>query len=77
MSQEQINMNITLDKTTPVLCDKCGNQTFKEVVILRKASRFITGTSQDALIPIPIFACAVCNSVNDEFFPSQLKQDVQ
>jgi uncharacterized Zn finger protein len=78
MSQEQINMNITLDKTAAVECDKCGGQTFKDVVMLRKASRFVTGTAQDALIPIQVFACTNCNHVNDEFLPSQLrKQDVQ
>jgi hypothetical protein len=78
MSQETINMNITLDKTTAVECEKCGGQTFKDVVMLRKASRFVTGTAQDALIPIQVFACTLCNHVNDEFLPSQLRnQDVQ
>jgi len=78
MSQETINMNITLDKTTAVECEKCGRQTFKDVVMLRKASRFVTGTPQDALIPIQVFACTSCNHVNDEFLPSQLRnQDVQ
>ena len=78
MSQETINMNITLDKTTAVECEKCGGQTFKDVVMLRKASRFVTGTPQDALIPIQVFACTSCSHVNDEFLPSQLRnQDVQ
>jgi hypothetical protein len=78
MSQETINMNITLDKTTAVECDKCGGQTFKDVVMLRKASRFVTGTAQDALIPIQVFACTSCNHVNDEFLPTQLRnKDVQ
>ena len=78
MSQETINMNITLDKTTPVECEKCSGQTFKDVVMLRKASRFVTGTAQDALIPIQVFACTSCNHVNDEFLPTQLRnKDVQ
>jgi len=50
MSQEQINLNITLDKTTGVVCEKCENEVFIEGMMLRKASRFITGTAQDALI---------------------------
>jgi predicted nucleic acid-binding Zn ribbon protein len=78
MSQETINMNITLDKTTAVECEECGAQTFKDVVMLRKASRFVTGTAQDALIPIQVFACTSCNHVNDEFLPTQLRnKDVQ
>ena len=74
MSQEQMNLNISLDKTKGVVCDECENQTFQEVTLLRKVSRFVTGTAQDALIPIPVFACSKCGHVNDEFLPVQLRQ---
>ena len=77
MSQEQMNINITLDKTTPVQCENCGNETFKDAVMLRKASRFVTGTAQDALIPIQVFTCTSCNHVNDEFLPSQLRKQAE
>jgi len=73
MSQEQIQMNISLDKTTGVLCDQCKNPAFQEVVLLRKASRFITGTAQDAMIPISVFACNKCGYINEEFLPMQLR----
>ena len=73
MSQEQMNLNITLDKTTGMSCDECGNEVFQEGVMLRKASRFITGTAQDAMIPIPVFACSKCGHVNEEFIPLQLR----
>jgi uncharacterized Zn finger protein len=77
MSQEQMNLNITLDKTTGMSCDKCSNEIFQEGVMLRKASRFITGTAQDAMIPIPVFACSKCGHVNEEFIPSQLKKQAE
>jgi uncharacterized Zn finger protein len=73
MSQEQMNLNITLDKTTGMSCDECSNEIFQEGVMLRKASRFITGTAQDAIIPIQVFTCSKCGHVNEEFLPSQLK----
>jgi hypothetical protein len=73
MSQEQLNMNITLDKTSAIKCEKCDYEVFKDVVMLRKASRFVTGTAQDALIPIQVFACVSCNHINDEFLPTQLR----
>jgi len=73
MSQEQINMNITLDKTSGVACDECSGEVFTDGVMLRKASRFITGTTQDALIPIQVFTCVKCGHVNEEFLPSQLR----
>jgi len=70
---EQPQLNIGLDKTTEITCDRCLNPTFKQVVLLRKASRFVTGTTQDALIPIPLFACDVCGHINEDFLPTQLK----
>ena len=75
MSQQQMNMNISLDKTTELVCDECSNPAFQEVVLLRKASRFITGTAQDAMIPIPVFACSKCGHVNEEFLPMQLRNN--
>ena len=69
MEQEQINLNLSLDKTQEVICDKCGHNVFQEGLMLRKASKFLTGTQKDALIPLPIFSCAVCHHVNSEFLP--------
>jgi hypothetical protein len=37
--------------------------------MLRKVSRFVTGTSQDALMPIPVFTCSKCGGVNADFMP--------
>lgn len=71
--QQQPKLNITLDKTTPMVCDECQNQIFKEGLMLRKASKFITGTTQDAVIPIPVFACSKCGHVNTEFLPAELQ----
>jgi len=67
-------LNISLDKTSPVICDNCENDVFAEGVLLRKASRLITMTAQDALIPIPVFACTRCQHVNDDMLPSQLRK---
>jgi DNA-directed RNA polymerase subunit RPC12/RpoP len=66
-------LNISLDKTTGVVCEECNNQVFREGVMLRKASRFLTGTTQDALVPIQVFSCAKCGYVNEEFLPLQLR----
>jgi uncharacterized Zn finger protein len=67
--QQEINMNVALKDTTPIACEECGNEVFQEGVLLRKVSRFVTGTSQDALMPIPVFACAKCGHVNADFMP--------
>ena len=37
------------------------------------ANKFLTGTPQDALIPLPVFSCAKCGHVNESFLPEPLK----
>lgn len=69
MNQKELNMNVSLKDTTPITCEECGHSVFQEGVLLRKISRFVTGTSQDALMPIPVFSCAKCGHVNTEFMP--------
>ena len=75
MDQQQVKLNFSLDKTTGIVCDKCGSETFQEAVLIRKASKFLTGTAQDAIIPIPTFACTQCGSVNAEFLPKDLQSE--
>ena len=67
--QEQLNMNVQLNKTLPVVCENCGHPTFKEVLFIRRVSKFISGTPQDGMIPIPTFACSSCGHINEEFKP--------
>jgi uncharacterized Zn finger protein len=69
MNQKELNMNVSLQDTLPITCDECGHEVFIEGVILRKISRFVTGTAQDALMPIPVFTCAKCGHVNEQFMP--------
>jgi hypothetical protein len=70
-----LKLNVSLDKTIAIVCDKCENQTFSEAVILRKVSRFLTGQAQDGLVPIPVFTCCSCGHVNEEFLPAELKKE--
>jgi hypothetical protein len=73
MNQQQ--MNIRLEDTTPIVCEKCNGQLFKEVTLLRRASRFVTNMPQDSIAPVPVFACTKCDHVNDEFLPPMLRSD--
>lgn len=49
---QQINLNI--EKTQPILT-KEGGRVWQQGFVLRKASRFLTGSEEDQIIPIPIF----------------------
>jgi uncharacterized Zn finger protein len=72
---EATQPNINLKDTQPVKCENCTKEIFTEGVMLRKASRFVTGTPKDAIIPIPVFSCAACGHVNSEFLPKQLQNE--
>lgn len=74
MEQQQPKLNISLDKTTPMVCEECENQSFQECVLIRKASKFLTGTNQDAIIPIPVFSCTKCGHVNEDLLPTELRK---
>ncbi len=73
MQQQQLN--IPLDQTTAIVCEKCSNNIFIEGLLLRKASRLLTGTAQDALVPVPVFSCSKCGHVNNDMLPLQLKEN--
>ena len=45
---------IDLGKTTSIETEK-GGQIFQQGFILRKVSRFITNSPEDAVMPIPVF----------------------
>ena len=79
MKKEAFNTaNIDIaTKTTPIVCDACGNETFKPIFFLRKISRFLTGEDQDRVLPIDSLACVNCNHVNKEFNPNPISEQTQ
>lgn len=68
-------MRLDLSQTTPIICEKCNGQIFKEVMMIRKVSRFITNQPQDTMVNIPLFSCHKCDHVNNEFLPEALRSD--
>ena len=76
MTQQPKQMNISIDKTTPVVCEECKSQTFVEALMLRKVSKFLTGQTQDSLMPIQVFVCANCGHTNDDMLPPQLVEQL-
>ena len=73
---ETPKINITIDQTTEIKCDACGNTTFIEVMYLRRASALLTGSAKDGIVPIPTISCAACGNINQEFIPEQLKSNI-
>ena len=72
----QMNVNIDI-KNTKAITSPEGNQVFSEEVILRKVSRFVTGTQEDGVIPVPVFYDVKSGKVLIELLPKELRDEFE
>ena len=70
---EQQGPRVDISATTPLVC-VCGNETFKEVMYMRKESRLMSGLPTDRLVPIQLIACDKCGALVEDFIPAPLQQ---
>jgi hypothetical protein len=70
--QEQ-TVRINIKDTTSVVCDECQNDVFIPAFILRKTSKFLTGSPTDTLHPFQVLACNKCGHVNLDMLPEELQ----
>jgi len=54
-----------------------GGILFQQGVILRTISKFVTGTSEDALVPIPVFYDAATGKVLESSVPKDLREELK
>ncbi len=74
--QQELNVNIDLKNTQPIL-SSTGGKVFSEGVILRKVSKFVAGTSEDAIMPIPVFYDVITGEVIPEMLPKELRKEFE
>ena len=74
MDSTQPQMNIDLSKTTP-LNTPSGDKIWHTGIILRKVSKFITGTAEDAIIPITVFYDPETNKILGDTLPQDLRKE--
>ena len=67
--QKGLNINVNLDQCDDVVCESCGNPTFRQVVMFKKLSAVYSPSGKASLIPLQVFECSECGHVNDEFIP--------
>ena len=75
-NKPQMNVNIDIKNTRPITSPE-GNQVFAEGVILRKVSRFVTGTQEDGVIPIPCIYDVATGKVLVELLPKELRAEFE
>jgi len=62
-----IRPRIDLKKQETIKCEKCESKFFKEVTMIKKVPKLLTGTPEDTIVPFPTYMCDSCGFVNEEF----------
>ena len=71
---KQLNVNVDFKQTQPITSPE-GNHVFAEGVILRKVSKFLTGTTEDSIMPILCFYDVVTGKVLVELLPKEVREE--
>ena len=77
MSQptQQLQMNIDLKNTQKVEFD--GQVLAGEGFVLRKVSKFVTGQSEDGIMPIPVFYDISTGKILKDTLPKDLQDEYE
>jgi uncharacterized Zn finger protein len=67
MSEEIIKPRIDLRQQETIKCDNCESKFFKEVTMLKKVPKLLTGSHEDTIVPFPTYMCNECGHVNSDF----------
>ena len=66
-NEQQPKMKVDFSQTTEECCEKCGNNTFTQVFLVRKLSALLSPAGKESMIPMQTFACAKCGHINEGF----------
>lgn len=75
-NQNNMQINIDLKNTEPIKASS-GSQIFAQGVVLRKVSRFVAGTDEDALMPIPCFYDVQTGEILLETLPKEIRAEYE
>ncbi len=64
---------IDLSKAKEMKCQECGGTVFIPGTKFLKISKMVTGTPNDAIIPVELYLCGDCGEINQELLPKELK----
>jgi hypothetical protein len=75
--QEQMKMNVDIKQTTSIKDINGKPIIFVEGMVLRKMSKFLAGTTDDALIPIPIMYDIDTKKICLDMIPKELREEYE
>jgi predicted nucleic acid-binding Zn ribbon protein len=61
------DVKISLRDQPTLKCETCEGIIFREVVLIKKVSKLLTGSTEDTLVPFPTYVCDGCGYMNEEF----------
>ena len=64
---------IDLSKAKEIKCQNCGGTVFIPGTKFLKISKIVTGTPNDAIIPVELYLCGDCGEICEELLPKELK----
>ena len=65
---------IDFSKATEMECQECKGTVFIPANKFLKGSKIVTGTPNDAIIPVELYLCGDCGEIVEELLPEQLKK---
>lgn len=74
MEQPQLNLDL---KNTTGIQNSEGGSIFQQGLILRKISKFLAGTPEDAIVPIPVFYDPHTFKIFAEALPKELREELK
>ena len=75
MSENPVGQpNVKLEDTTSFETPN-GNKIFQQGVLLRSVSKFVAGTDEDAVMPIPIFFCPDTKKIVGLTLPPEIRDE--
>ena len=65
---------VKLEDTTSFVSPN-GNKIFQQGVLLRSVSKFVAGTDEDAVMPIPVFFCPDTKKIVGLTLPPEIRDE--
>ena len=75
MNQQAQQMQMNIDRNDTEKVEFNGNVLVGEAFVLRKVSKFVTGQSEDGVMPIPVFYDLASGKILKETLPKDLQED--
>ena len=66
--------NVKLEDTTSFTTPE-GNKIFQQGVLIRSVSKFVAGTDEDAVMPIPVFYCPDSKKLVGLTLPPEIREE--